>query len=146
MRIAIVGAGAIGGYAGVKLALAGEEVTFLARGANLAAIRGSGVKLIESDGTELVARSVTATADYAEAGPQDVVILAVKAHQVDTVAGEVPKLKPDNWSRLATHLAVTIGSLSGMRHTPVPTRRFLVAAAANESATNGSWMCAKLWV
>jgi 2-dehydropantoate 2-reductase len=92
MKIAIVGAGAIGGYAGVKLALAGEEVTFLARGANLAAIRGSGMKLIQSDGTELVARSVTATADYAAAGPQDVVILAVKAHQVEAVAGEVPKL------------------------------------------------------
>lgn len=92
MKIAIVGAGAIGGYAGVKLALAGEEVTFLARGANLAAIRGNGVKLIQSDGTELIARSVAATADYAEAGPQDVVILAVKAHQVEAVAGEVPKL------------------------------------------------------
>jgi len=92
MKIAIVGAGAIGGYAGVKLALAGEDVTFLARGANLAAIRGSGMKLIESDGSELIARAVTATADYGEAGPQDVVILAVKAHQVDAVAGEVPKL------------------------------------------------------
>jgi 2-dehydropantoate 2-reductase len=92
MKIAIVGAGAIGGYAGVKLALAGEEVTFIARGANLAAIRGNGVKLIQSDGTELIARSVAATADYAEAGPQDVVILAVKAHQVEAVAGEVPKL------------------------------------------------------
>jgi 2-dehydropantoate 2-reductase len=92
MKIAIVGAGAIGGYAGAKLALAGEEVTFLARGANLAAIRGSGMRLIEADGTELVARSVAATADYTEAGPQDLVILAVKAHQVDAVAGEVPKL------------------------------------------------------
>jgi 2-dehydropantoate 2-reductase len=92
MKIAIVGAGAIGGYAGVKLALAGEQVTFLARGANLAAIRGAGMKLIENDGRELTARSVTATSDYAEAGPQDVVILAVKAHQVDAVAGEVPKL------------------------------------------------------
>lgn len=92
MKIAIVGAGAIGGYAGAKLALAGEEVTFLARGANLAAIRGSGMRLIEADGTELVARSVTATADYTEAGPQDLVILAVKAHQVDAVAGDVPKL------------------------------------------------------
>jgi 2-dehydropantoate 2-reductase len=92
MKIAIVGAGAIGGYAGVKLALAGEQVIFLARGANLAAIRGGGMKLIESDGKELIARAVTATADYAEAGPQDVVILAVKAHQVDAVAGEVPKL------------------------------------------------------
>lgn len=92
MRIAIVGAGAVGGYVGVKLALAGERVTFLARGANLEAIRSHGVKLIMDDGAELVARDVQATADYSSAGPQDVVILAVKAHQVDAVAPEVPKL------------------------------------------------------
>jgi 2-dehydropantoate 2-reductase len=92
MQIAIVGAGAIGGYAGVKLALAGERVTFMARGANLDAIRSRGVKLILSDNTELVARDVHATADYTAAGPQDIVILAVKAHQVGTVANEVPKL------------------------------------------------------
>jgi 2-dehydropantoate 2-reductase len=92
MRIAIVGAGAIGGYVGVKLALAGERVTFLARGANLEAIRSRGVKLVMGDGTELVASDVQATADYSAAGPQDIVILAVKAHQVDAVADHVPKL------------------------------------------------------
>jgi 2-dehydropantoate 2-reductase len=92
MKIAIVGAGAIGGYAGVKLALSGERVTFLARGANLAAIRERGFRLIQSDDTELVARDVQATADYETAGPQDIVILAVKTHQVGTVADEVPKL------------------------------------------------------
>jgi len=92
MKIAIVGAGAVGGYVGVKLALAGERVTFLARGANLDAIRSRGVKLILSDGTELVASDVQATADYSAAGFQDIVILAVKAHQVDTVANDVPQL------------------------------------------------------
>jgi 2-dehydropantoate 2-reductase len=92
MKIAIVGAGAIGGYVGVKLALAGERVTFLARGANLDAIRARGVKLVLSDGAELVARDVQATADYSAAGPQDLVILAVKAQQLETVANEVPKL------------------------------------------------------
>ena len=92
MRIAIVGAGAVGGYVGVRLALAGERVTFLARGANLEAIRSRGVKLVLSDGAELVARDVEATADYAAAGPQDLVILAVKAHQLEAVAAEVPKL------------------------------------------------------
>ncbi|HYC10385.1 MAG TPA: 2-dehydropantoate 2-reductase [Steroidobacteraceae bacterium] len=92
MKIAIVGAGAIGGYAGTKLALAGERVTFMARGANLDAIRSRGVRLILSDNTELVARDVQATADYAAAGPQDMVILAVKAHQVDAVANDVPQL------------------------------------------------------
>ena len=92
MKIAIVGAGAIGGYVGVKLALAGEDVTFIVRGANLAAIRARGMKLIMHDGVEHVAANVKATSDYAEAGPQDLVILALKAHQVDAVADELPKL------------------------------------------------------
>ena len=92
MRIAIIGAGAIGGYVGVKLALAGNDVTFLVRGANLEAIRARGMKLVMSDGTEHVARGVKATNDYAAAGPQDVVILAMKAHQVEAVADDVPKL------------------------------------------------------
>ncbi len=92
MRIAIVGAGAIGGYVGVKLALAGEQVTFLARGASLEALRSRGVKLMLSDGTEQVAHQVQATADYAAAGPQDLVIVAVKAHQLGAVAQQLPQL------------------------------------------------------
>jgi len=92
MKIAIIGAGAIGGYVGVKLALAGEDVTFVARGANLAAIRTSGMKLVLPDSTELVAPAVRATHDYDAAGAQDIVILAMKAHQVESVADQVPKL------------------------------------------------------
>jgi 2-dehydropantoate 2-reductase len=92
MKIAIIGAGAIGGYVAAKLALAGEQVTCMVRGANLQAIRRSGIKLIMSDGSEQVAGNVTATDDYAVAGPQDMVILAVKAHQVEAVASDVPKL------------------------------------------------------
>lgn len=92
MKITIVGAGAIGGYVGVKLALAGETVSVIARGANLAAIQSRGLKLILNDGTELVARDVAATADFAALGPQDIVILAVKAHQADGVAKDVAAL------------------------------------------------------
>jgi 2-dehydropantoate 2-reductase len=92
MKVAIIGAGAIGGYVGAKLALAGEDVTFIVRGANLEAIRKNGIKLIANDGTEQVATEVGATNDYAQAGPQDVVILAMKAHQVEAVVDEVPKL------------------------------------------------------
>ena len=92
MKIAIVGAGAIGGLVGARLALAGEQVTFLVRGANLLAIRNKGIKLIEHDGTEQVAANVAATDDYAEAGPQDLVILALKAHQVAAVADQLPRL------------------------------------------------------
>ena len=92
MKVAIIGAGAIGGYVGVKLALAGEDVTFIVRGANLTAIRKNGMKLVMADGTMHVASNVRATSDYDEAGPQDLVILALKAHQVEAVAADVQKL------------------------------------------------------
>ena len=92
MKIAIIGAGAIGGYVGVKLALAGEDLTFIVRGANLEAIRKNGMKLVMHDGSEHVARNVRATNDYAEAGVQDMVILAMKAHQLEAVVDDLPKL------------------------------------------------------
>jgi len=91
MKIAIVGCGAIGGYVGARLALAGEDVTFIVRGANLEALRRDGITLLMND-TSHVARNVTATDDYAAAGPQDLVILAVKAHQLEAVASRVPHL------------------------------------------------------
>jgi 2-dehydropantoate 2-reductase len=92
LKTAIIGVGAIGGYVGVKLALAGEDVTFIARGANLEALRSRGIRLITAEGEERAVAKVKATADYAAAGPQDLVILAMKAHQVEAVAREVPKL------------------------------------------------------
>ena len=92
MKIAIIGCGAIGGYVGARLALAGEQVTFMVRGANLEAVRAHGVRLIASDGSEEVAREVTASREYSEPGAQDVVILAVKAHQLNAVATDVPRL------------------------------------------------------
>ena len=96
LKIAIIGVGAIGGYVGIKLALAGEDVTFIARGANLEALRSRGIRLITADGEEKTVAKVKATSDYAAAGPQDMVILAMKAHQVEAVARDVPKLfEPD---------------------------------------------------
>jgi 2-dehydropantoate 2-reductase len=92
MRIAIIGAGAIGGYVGIRLALAGEEVTFIARNANLQALRTQGIRLINADGSEETVAKVRATDNYAEAGVQDVVILAMKAHQVESIVDEVDKL------------------------------------------------------
>ena len=92
MKIAIIGVGAIGGYVGIKLAQAGEDVTFIARGANLEALRSRGIKLINADGSEEVVPRVKATDNYTEAGPQDIVVLGMKAHQVEAVTGEVPKL------------------------------------------------------
>ena len=92
MKIAIIGAGAIGGYLGAKLAHAGEDVTFIARGATLEALKSRGIRLIMSDGSEIAVPNVKATSDYAAAGPQDLVVLAMKAHQVEAVSREVPKL------------------------------------------------------
>jgi 2-dehydropantoate 2-reductase len=82
MKIAVVGAGAIGGYLGAKLALAGEQVTFIARRKNLEAINAHGFRLILEDGSAVHARDVRAVERYADAGPQDAVLLTVKAHQV----------------------------------------------------------------
>lgn len=91
MKICIVGAGAIGGLLGVKLALAGEDVTLVARGVNLEAIKSGGMKLIAEDGSEHVA-AVRATGDMREAGEHDVVILALKAHQIEPVAEQLRAL------------------------------------------------------
>jgi len=92
MRFCIVGAGAIGGFVGAKLALAGEEVTFIARGKNLEAINAGGMRVFYRDGREEIASTVKATDDYAKAGTFDVVILALKAHQVAAIAGKLAPL------------------------------------------------------
>ena len=96
MRFCVVGAGAIGGLVGTKLALAGEQVTFIARGKNLEAISTHGMKVVLQDGSELVARNVRVTDNWDDAGQQDVVILALKAHQVEAVADRLaPLLGPE---------------------------------------------------
>ncbi len=85
MKIAVVGAGAIGGYLGARLARSGQEVTFIARNRNLEAINAQGFKLILEDGSEEhtpAGPNLRAVQRYAEAGPQDVVLITVKAHQV----------------------------------------------------------------
>ena len=92
MSIAIVGAGAIGGQLGVKLAAIGERVTFIARGANLDAISANGMRLIEEDGSQIHARDVAATQSMREAGVHDFVLLTVKAHQVGPIAADLRNL------------------------------------------------------
>ena len=91
MKICVVGAGAIGGYMAVRLAHAGHTVSAIARGPHLAAIRANGLKLIEAD-RELVASDLTATDRVGDPGPQDVVLLALKAHQIVPVIDELPAL------------------------------------------------------
>jgi 2-dehydropantoate 2-reductase len=92
MRICIVGAGAIGGMLGVKLARTGHDVCLILRGANLAAVQANGLLLIEENGNELLANPIRATSTIAEAGVQDVIILGMKAHQVAAIAAELPAL------------------------------------------------------
>ncbi len=90
-RILIFGAGAIGGYMGVKLAEAGADVTFFARGPHLAAMKANGIKLI-SEGKETVVTKARFTGDPAEAGPQDFVIAALKATGLAPAAGQIAQL------------------------------------------------------
>ena len=92
MKIAVVGAGAIGGYLGAKLSLAGEDVTFIARNKNLAAINANGFRLILEDGSEQHATGVRAVQAMADAGPQDAVLLTLKAHQVRDVLPDLRAL------------------------------------------------------
>ena len=92
MKIAIVGAGAIGGYLGTRLSIAGEDVTFIARRRNLEAINADGFRLVLEDGTQEHATRVRAVQQMAEAGPQDVVLLTLKAHQLREVVAGLPAL------------------------------------------------------
>ncbi|WP_271009897.1 2-dehydropantoate 2-reductase [Paucibacter sp. B51] len=95
MKFAIVGAGAIGGLLGVRLAAADEQVCFIARNKNLAAIQAQGFTLIEEDGRELTqpaGANLRAVQRMAEAGVQDVVLLTVKAHQLVDLLPELPAL------------------------------------------------------
>ena len=92
MRICVIGAGAIGGFVGARLAFAGHEVTLIARGTHLRAIRERGLTLIESDGTEHTAHVAHATDDLGSVDQQDVVIVALKAHQMEPVIAEIKRL------------------------------------------------------
>jgi 2-dehydropantoate 2-reductase len=96
MRICVVGAGSIGGHLAVLLANAGHEVTVIARGAHLEAIRRNGLRLLYADGREELARDIGATSDLTAAGTHDVVILGVKANQVEAILGELPALLHDD--------------------------------------------------
>jgi 2-dehydropantoate 2-reductase len=97
MRICVVGGGgAIGGYLAVALSRAGNAVTVMARGATLQAIRERGLQLIMPESGETLHAQVHAVDRLADAGPQDLLILAVKAHQVTPVARDVKALLEAN--------------------------------------------------
>ena len=90
MKVCIFGAGAIGGYMGAKLAMAGADVSLVARGPHLAAMQDKGLTLLEH-GSDPVTVPVTASDDPATLGPQDYVIVTLKAHSVPAI---VPLMRP----------------------------------------------------
>ncbi|WP_118183690.1 2-dehydropantoate 2-reductase [Paraburkholderia phosphatilytica] len=100
MKICIFGAGAIGGLMGAQLARAGADVSFIARGPHLAAMRERGVRVISDEG-EVVA-NVRCTSDPRELGVQDYVIITLKAHSVPAVVESMQPL-------LGKHTAVVTG-------------------------------------
>jgi 2-dehydropantoate 2-reductase len=91
MRIAVMGSGGVGGYVGGRLAAAGRDVTFVARGAHLAAIREHGLALRSSLGDVLV-RPAQASDDPAAIGPVDLVIFAVKLYDTEAAAEAIRPL------------------------------------------------------
>ncbi|WP_299627739.1 2-dehydropantoate 2-reductase [uncultured Tateyamaria sp.] len=95
MKICIFGAGAIGGYMGVKLAQAGADVSLVARGPHLAAMQSKGLTLLE-EGADPVTVPVTASDTPSDLGPQDYVIVTLKAHSVPPVVKTMqPLIGPD---------------------------------------------------
>ena len=94
MKICIYGAGAIGGYLGAGLALQGADVTLIARGPHLAAMQENGLKLIKDGETQVA--DVRAYEDPADAGPQDYVIVTLKAHSVPPIADKFAPLFHDD--------------------------------------------------
>jgi 2-dehydropantoate 2-reductase len=91
MRIAIVGSGGVGGYFGGRLAAAGADVTFLARGAHLDAMRRNGLRILSPKGDVHLPR-VKAERDPAAVGPVDIVFFAVKLYDTEGALALLPPL------------------------------------------------------
>lgn len=91
MRIAVIGAGGVGGYFGGRLAQAGHDVTFVARGRHLAALRERGLAIESARGNATVA-AASATDDPASIAPCDIVMFCVKLWDVESAAGRIAPL------------------------------------------------------
>ena len=90
MRVAVVGAGSIGAVLGAKLAATGHDVTLIARGAHLAAIRGDGLTLVDKVGKHSGNYRLPAGEDPAALGAQDLIIIGLKAH---AIAAMLPRMQ-----------------------------------------------------
>ena len=120
MRIAIVGSGGVGGYFGGRLAASGADVTFLARGAHLDAMRARGLRIISPKG-DVHIPNVRASADPAEIGCVDVVLLAVKLYDVESALASLPPLMGPNTAVIPLQNGVDAAALVdravGRKHT-----------------------------
>lgn len=116
MRIAVFGAGGVGGYFGGRLAQAGEEVVFIARGQHLLALQNKGLRVDSLQG-DFVLQSVQATDDPTQVGVVDAVLVGVKAWQVTEAAEAIrPLVGPEtvvaplqNGVEAPTQLAAVLG-------------------------------------
>ena len=115
MKFAILGAGAVGGYFGARLAEAGEDVTFMARGAHLEAIRSTGLR-IESENGEAHIHPAQASDDPAEVGPVDYVLFAVKLFQTEETAGLANPLVGPNTTLVALQNGVECANILSAVH------------------------------
>jgi 2-dehydropantoate 2-reductase len=91
VRIAVMGSGGIGGYLGARLAQAGEDVIFIARGSHLEAMQQKGLR-VESPLGEILLRHVSATETPADVGFVDIVVFAVKAYDTESAAAAIVPL------------------------------------------------------
>jgi len=133
MRIAVIGAGGVGGAFGAALAKAGGDVTFVARGAHLAAMREHGLR-IESERGDTLIHPVQATDDPASIGPVDIVLFCVKLWDVES-AGEhlKPLIGPDTGV-----IPLQNGIDSGDRLVPILGAAHVMAGTVAISATIAS--------
>lgn len=119
MKISVMGSGAVGGYYGGSLARAGHDVTFIARGAHLAALRTNGLKVNSVHG-DFTISPVQATDIPAEVGPVDLVLVCVKTPDTDQAAQAIkPMVGPDTTVMSLQNgidAAERIGAVVGMKH------------------------------
>ncbi len=95
MKICVVGAGAIGGLIAVRIEQLGYQVSVVARGEHLAAIKAKGLKLIEK-GIEHISTTLFATDNISSLNAQDIIFLGLKAHQIESVADDLSSLVGPN--------------------------------------------------
>src|SRR3954452_24437238 len=130
MRIAVVGAGGVGGGFGAALAKAGADVTFVARGAHLAAMRENGLR-VEGDRGETLVHPVRATDDPASIGPVDIVLFCVKLWDVESAGEQIRPLVGPNTAVIPLQNGIDAGD----RLIPILGEAHVMAGTVAISAT-----------